>query len=468
MKNLNCSRFSTIAIWSLIIGFTSLYLSLIFNHNIWTDEAFTLQLLKGNIHDIIIGTANDVHPPFYYLYAKLFTFFSEDTLLIQKIASIIPMTATLIIGAISIRSNFGDKAALLFLLFLACIPCTMEFAVQVRMYSLALFLVTSCGICAYQSFMTERKRDFLLFAISGLLAAYTHYFAFVSTIFIAGGLLAAILMCKRKLLTKWLISAGGMIIGYLPWVPYFVKQVINVEQGYWIPKITGQTVWEFFLWTFDLELVPGVVFIFILILKGTSIYNILSIAAHKKAIEIYALLCMLIPTLTTIFGVIVSEFKTPIYRDQYVLPALGLLAIFFGIALRKAKNSILILISLFLLFVGAIQYKECFRQEYRSTYVPQTEQFFADNLEEDDYIIYNWEAFGFIYECYFSTEQLVYSQNFDFSQDFRIIWFLHTEGMPEIAPEVLEENGLAMDHMGHYGIEHNEFDIYKICRITSS
>lgn len=451
-------------LWGMVIGITILYISLIFNHNIWTDEAFTLQLLEQNITGILEGTARDVHPPLYYLYAKLFALFSHRSLLIQKLAAIIPMTATLVIGATVIRKNWGNRVSFLFVLFLTCIPCSMEFAVQVRMYSLALFFVTVCGIFAYLAFMDGKKKNFFVFALTGVLAAYTHYFAFVSVIVITGLLFLAILIWKRERITKWIISALSMVICYLPWMPSFIRQVRNVEQGYWIPEITAETIWGYFTWTFDLELIPGAVLIFLLLLKGASTYNIIRIALHKRQIEIFALFCMLVPVCTTLFGVIASIYRTPIYRDQYIFPALGLLALFFAIAMRTANKGILILISLFFLFVGGVQYKECYHQEYNSTYVPQTEAFFSENLQEADYVLYNWEAFDFIYECYFPKEQLAYSEEFDFSRSFHVVWFLDTEGMPEIDTNVLGQNGLIMEHMGHYGIEHNEFEIYKIYR----
>lgn len=461
-KDLRYERLYAVFIWGIVAGFTVLYVSLIFNHNIWTDEAFTLQLLRGNVGDIITGTAEDVHPPLYYLYAKLFMAIWPDSLQAQKVAAIIPMSATLVIGATLIRKSFGNRVSLLFLLFLTCIPCTMEFSVQVRMYSMALFFVTLCGLYAFQAFASGRKKDFLKFALSGVLAAYTHYFAFVSVIIITGLLLLAILVWERKRAVMWMMSAIGMIVCYLPWMPYFFRQIANVEQGYWIPEITAQTIWEYFQWTFDLEFVPGVVFIFLILLKGASQYNIIAIAKYRGREEIYALLCMLVPALTTVFGVVASALKTPIYRDQYILPALGVLALFFGIAMRKTKRELVLIVSVFLLCIGAVQYMECFQQEYHNSYVEQTEEFFEDNLEEGDYVIYNWEAFGFIYECYFAPERLVYCGGFDFSQEFHTAWFLHTLWEPEIPPEVIEENGLVIEDMGVYGIEHNEFNIYKV------
>ncbi|MDR0220323.1 MAG: hypothetical protein LBI54_02835, partial [Lachnospiraceae bacterium] len=110
------------------------------------------------------------------------------------------------------------------------------------------------------------------------------------------------------------------------------------------------------------------------------------------------------------------------------------------------------------------QYKEVFDQEYHSTNVPQTLAFFKENLQEDDFIVYNWELFGFIYECYWSEEQLAYVEDFDFFRDFRVVWFIDTKYQPDIGQKITE-NGLHMEPVrGNFGIEHNQFDIYKIYR----
>lgn len=174
---------------------------------------------------------------------------------------------------------------------------------------------------------------------------------------------------------------------------------------------------------------------------------------------------MLVPTIVMVLGVVISSYKSPIYRAQYIMPALGVLAMFFGLALRKSKKIVLIIISLFLLFVGAMQYKECRYQEYYSTLYPQTKEYFDENLYPEDYIIYNYKMFGFIYECHFPEEQLVYLEDFDFTQYHSgNIYFLDTMWEPEIDPVVLEQNGYVMELVGHYGIEHNEFDLYVIYR----
>ncbi len=458
------NNFMNILIWGTVVLFSILYFSLIFNHNIWTDEAFTLQLIQGDLKEIVEGTAIDVHPPLYYFWSKLFYVFFGLNLQAQKIAAMIPMIGTLVYGATVIRKKFGDVTSFLFLIFLCCIPCSMEFAVQVRMYSLALLFVTICGVSAYLVYTEDKLRDWIVLASCAVGAAYTHYFAFVSTIYIVGFLFIAIIIKKRNLLKRWLLSSIAMIVLYLPWLKSFIIQVTRVREDYWIPKITHETIWNYFVWTFDLKLVPGMVYGFLILLTIVGVVNIIFIIRKKEKFDIFALLCMLIPTVTALSGVLISLTKSPIYRDQYIFPALGLLSLFFAITLRKLDKRVMAFILAFLLFVGAVQYKECYRQEYRSTYVPQTEAFFEENLKEDDYIVYNWDTFGFIYRLYFPNDKLFYMENFDFSKSFDTVWFINTKWEPEMDQATLNANGLSMEWIGHYGIEHNEFEIYMIYR----
>lgn len=453
-----------ILIWGLIGFFSLLYISLVFNYNIWTDEAFTLKLLRGELKDIIDWTAADVHPPLYYFYGKLFFDITGESLWVQKILTIIPQVGTLALIATLFRKRFGDAATFLALIFFTCIPCTMEFSVQIRMYSLSLFFVTLCGLYAYEAYIDNKKMAWVWVIAGALGAAYSHYFAFVSVIVIVGFLFLAILFTKRELLKNWAISAVCMIAGYLPWAGIFYEQVTRVRENYWIEEITPEVIFEYFEWTFDLELIPGVMYGIMALLILAGIIMLVQLIRKREGADITALLAMLVPTVTAVLGVLISLTKSPIYRDQYVFPALMLLAVYFGLALRKVNWKLLIPVCVFFLFVGAVQYKECFRQEYKSTYVPQTMEFFEQNLSSEDYVIYDWEAYGFVYKNYFEEEQLVYFEDFDFSKNYNAVWYLNTATEPLIPQEILDANGLTMDAIGMYGIEHNIFNIYMIYR----
>lgn len=57
----------------IIFAVLSLFsLTLIFNDNIWFDEAYTLSLIQHNYSDIINILKSDMHPPLYFLSLKTF------------------------------------------------------------------------------------------------------------------------------------------------------------------------------------------------------------------------------------------------------------------------------------------------------------------------------------------------------------------------------------------------------------
>ncbi len=449
--------------WILVVAFTCAYASLIFNDNLVTDEAFTMQLLKGGIKDIITGTASDVHPPLYYLYAKVFYKIFGMNFQVQKFAAIIPMTLTFVVGAVSVKKYFNELAALLFNLFLFCLPCTMEFAVQIRMYSLSLFFVTLCGVYAYAAFKEGKAYQYALMVIGAAGAAYSHYFAFAAVIFINGFLLIATLIWKRnkKSILGWVLASIMMIVLYLPWFPYFIHQVTAVETGYWIPRVTIETIWGYFTWTFDLELVPGTVYVFLGILLAMGIYNIVLLVKNGSDDLAAAVFSILVPICTCLGGVILSVVKTPIYRDQYILPALGCLALFYGIIMCRTKKPIIIVTTIFLLLVGGAQYKEIYDDEYNSTLLPQTLAYMSENFDEDDIIIYNMEKVGFIYKCYFPESQTFYIGEFDFSGDYDNVYFFCTDTYGYVQQAYIDYYQLDEEDVGRFGIEQLTFEIYR-------
>ncbi len=454
-----------ILIWGTVAFFTLLYFSLIFNYNLCTDEGFTMKLVRYDLKEMIEATAADVHPPLHYIWTNLFYEIFGFNVPVMKVSAILPMVVLMIYLAVTVKKWFGDRAAFLTLLFICCIPCTMRLIVQIRMYSFTLLFVGICGISAYAAFVRSQKKDWLGLIIGAVGAAYTHYFAFVAVLFIIGYLFLAICIKNRKLLKAWLISVVCMLILYLPWFSSFIGQVTRVGGSYWIPEITPETVWGYFTWTFDLELVPGAVYGFLLILAWAVVWCIIRIAKKKEKEDIFALLCLLVPVATAGFGIIISLINSPIYRDQYITPSLIMLALFAGIILARADIKALIPVVAFLLFVGAVQYKENYREEYKSSYIQQTLDFMEENFGENDYILYNYKEMAYIYKLYFPEERMYYVEDFDLSSEYDNVWFFNTHNMWPITQNDLINNGVTMEFMGLYGIEYNPFDLYRVYHV---
>lgn len=512
-------RRNGILLWGMVILFTLLYLSLIFNDNVWTDEIFSMNLFADSFAQIIVDTAEDVHPPLYYFLGRIMRLLFGESLQVQKILTIIPMSLTLALGAGKIRRNFGDRTAFLFILFLGCLPCSMTYAVQVRMYSWALLCVTACGLAAWEILKKNRIFDWIWLAISAVAAAYLHYFAFVSVIVINGLLLLWLLFSKeeRKKLVRWLIFSVLMVLAYLPWLPYMLEQVTRVEGGYWIAPITAETVWSYFTWAFGLNPLPQTTYGYLLIsiaagigcLTGCLRRNRQPGAAEQNhsSVFLYGLFAMAVPSLTAAGGTILSLIGQPIYRDQYVFPAMGLFCLFLAIGMNRVlgdgmawllpeaapdaeaehggkdgevyggkeksaasekgsavRTAGMAVLLLFVLFTGAISYRDAFRDEYLATLTRQTEEFFEENFGENDLVVYNYQAYYFNYKYYFPEERLAYVRDVDLSQDFDRIWFLDTEMEWDFVPDQIIPYNLQIEYVGHFGIEDNEFDLYMVTK----
>lgn len=462
-----CIRHKNLWLWLLILGFGIVYLSLCFNDNIWTDEGFTIQLLRecSTYGEACAFTAADVHPPLYYIYLKFFTDRLGIHLLLLKILSILPMLFTMALGAGIIQREFGFRTALFYILILGTLPCTMEYAIQVRMYSLALFLVTLCGLSAFRVVRYGKWTDWLGLVTGGVGAAYTHYFAFVAVLWIYGFLFLYFLIRTRKTLWKWILAAVVSLVAYLPWLAIMLGQVRSVSEDYWITQIDASTILGYFTWMAETELpyasaILAVLFAVALVLV---FYQIIRRKKMEKKTAA-AVLGLAVPVLVIATGVILSLLIRPVFVSRYVFPSLGLLCLFLAIAFSYLKPRTWVFMGLFWLALGTIDYQKNYYEEYQSTYTPQTEQFLKDHVGDNDLVVYNYPGYAYIYEYYIDKDKLVDIQDVNLDGDYDNLWFLDTPLNQEFTGEQLADNGLVMIPMGQYGIEDNEFKIYLITR----
>lgn len=445
----------------LIAGMTILYVSLIFNQNIWTDEAFTMELVNSNsIIGIIKGTAVDVHPPLYYLIAHFFVALFGSSVQIYKIVSIIPMVLTMLLGLLYVKPWFGAKTTVLYILFLNAIPCVMEYGVQVRMYSWCIFFISFAALSAYGYYHFKSNKYLLLLTLTALCACYTHNFSMISAVFIYTILGISLVLKERKIPLKWLVSGGVVSVLYLPWLLVLYNQTNNRVGNYWIANIDKETILGYFIDIFGSRIPYSTIMFGVL--WGVAVILLLASIRNDKNIGIFGILLFLIPIFTALLGVIVSILITPFFIARYLLPCMGILALGLALAFRNENGYVYTFLCLFLVCMLGNSYYENYQLEYHSTNVDELLAYIDENLDDDDIIIYNNNLFGFIYECYFDTGQLLYLEDVDFGAGYDNILFLDSCCSPWLPNEALVNNGLSKEYIGHYGIEHNEFQLWRI------
>ncbi|MBQ6128526.1 MAG: glycosyltransferase family 39 protein, partial [Lachnospiraceae bacterium] len=122
VMNISGTKSEKIIISAVFVLLTAVYVSLIWNNNVWMDEAFTASLVHTDFAGVISRSMADTLPPLYNIILKIMTSVFGYNIPVMKLASVIPMVLTLFAGARTVRKRFGFMTALLFMIFLTFMP----------------------------------------------------------------------------------------------------------------------------------------------------------------------------------------------------------------------------------------------------------------------------------------------------------------------------------------------------------
>jgi len=252
-RRCNCLQFTILA----IIAFSlALNLHALATDSFWGDEIFTAIFASQAPAEVIRWTAEDIHPPLYYLLAGHFTRLTVPFGLttapspasdwLWRFPSVIAVVLTI---AVTYRlashltpmgdSRFTHPIAASGALLLAVSPIAIKYGQEARMHALFMFLSALSTLLFLRAMAEPRRRTrWLAFALATTANIYTMYFGFLILAAQAGYLLFWILeyrFRKVDLKTTTTIQSEiqnqkSKIIGfaaaatlafllYLPWWP---------------------------------------------------------------------------------------------------------------------------------------------------------------------------------------------------------------------------------------------------------
>ena len=307
------------------------------------DDYYTLGIVRLPLMEMISATAENVHPPLYYIILKIFCkiFNPADNLglvLVGKAVSLLPVALLLVLSFTKIKKEFGILAAGIFSFLLVSSFSVMTYATVIRMYSWGLFFITLQLVYLYDIIhRNDTKLAWVIFTIASICAIYTHYFAAIASIIIYLVLFAYLLHKNKKELKKWIVSAIVSFVSYLPWIGILLSQVSTVVDYYWIKPITFVEVISYinFIFSPSESLIGYVLGILLIVLFIIIIYVSLK---NKKSADDYvdfSLIAMSIIFLTMITGIVLSFIIRPIFISRYILPCFG--GLWLGLAILLAK-----------------------------------------------------------------------------------------------------------------------------------
>lgn len=329
---MNKRRYIFSSYWLILLFAAVLYGLMSLSDMVWADEAYTLAMIRHPFPEIWQITAADSHPPLYYFAVKLFSMpfgYSEYSV---RLFSGICYLLILAVGGAQIHRLFDRKTGLLFMALFVLFPFGLDHAVEARMYALSALAVFLNALFAYRVWLDNRGLDWAVFTLTGLAAAYTHYFALVAAGMIYGLLFLCCLCKNRKLLKPWLIASLATVLLYLPWLKCFISQLaVKVTTEYWIAPITFNSLKEdmlVLLHTNDSRIYP--------LLLGLLVAVLFIQMIIRK--DVPALLALAVPALTMLLGIAASLAVRPVYVVRYLAPCAPLMIFFLAFGISNIRR----------------------------------------------------------------------------------------------------------------------------------
>lgn len=303
----------------IVFAILSLFsLSLIFNNNVWFDEAYTISLIQHNYSEIIEILKTDMHPPLYFISLKFFCEIFGYSVMATKIFSVIGYIATLLLGCTVIKKHFGLGTSIIYMLTIGAIPMSLYFSVQQRSYQWCIFFVTLCFIEALLFIENHRACHCILLVIAALFAAYNHIYALLAVGVIFAFVNIYILVKCRKLIKAIIIADISMIIGYSPWIFPLLSQAGSASDGFWLTGVEPLSV---------------IVFVSGIVVSAA----ILAKKENRRLPIIFAIICVLS---VQAIGLIVTIFIRPFYISRYCVVILGVFALLVAFGVKTAKGKL--------------------------------------------------------------------------------------------------------------------------------
>lgn len=381
----------------LIIGIIFICIG-VFHSNLWFDEAYSVGIANKTFINIWKIGSHDVHPVLYYWILHIICLLTNGSVMAYRIFSGICISALGILGYTHIRKDFGEKTGLLFSFFSYFLPVMCAYAEEVRMYSLAIVLVTVLAIYAYRLSKKDSNKNWIIFGISSLACLYVHYYGLMAAGLINVILLGYLIKEKRKeSIIKILVLGVIQLIAYLPWIMCLLTQMKQVSSGFWIALEFPKSLIELSSSQFIGNLKENFAYIGLAVAVVLYIYLITRmIITIKKKQEykpgVFALAVYLLVIIAAL--VVTTALKTAVLYYRYLFVITGLYIFFISYFLAKEKNKYLIgAVCISTLILGIWSNTLQIKDAYNNTNMTQFDYLDA-NVQKDDVFTFEETSFG--------------------------------------------------------------------------
>ena len=452
------------AILLLEIGFClALVVRICFTVTVDWDEAYTWKIVTENsLWGVVEAQAIDNHPPLYFLLAKLATLLLGNHMWVFKGVSVAGMLASMLLCATLVRKKWGVKAAIPLVLVVSLGTQFVFYNINLRMYSWMVFFVFAAALFANEVVEQNQPRHWVLLCLMTLGALYTQYFA-VLPLFLIYAYLMIHCICSKRL-KAFIISCISVVIAYLPQL-YLVYQMIVRDSAEVNAQMTASAnIWELCTWCFGnnikwSEYMPFVIFI------GAIILLAVQRKMYKGSDKSFMGLAAAIFPISFVMGYFLSLNMNHFWHNRYLLAALIFVWIFIAIIYGKQNLKVWSSFCVWLVIMSLSSYTVVKAEEFETIpYVADAQQK-LECVQEEEYIIYNYETYDVMYEYYLPNAEFIWIDDVDFANMEKDYVYMVSWGGRRFAPEVVEQYKIKIEYIYPFRLEKGVNGVY-LCKVS--
>lgn len=327
------------------------------------DEWFTKGLLNMNLMDMMRIISIDVHPPLYYLINKsiieIFSLLniSINSIILVKIASIIPYFIILALSFTVIRKEYGWYASGLFSFSLISMGIFLTYYLTARMYTWALVFALLSFITVKYLLKNPCLKNWIMLSIFSVLGVYTIYMSAFSSIAIYIILFLYFIIKDKSQIKNFFISCILNVVLYIPWIIKLYRQTSQVHEDYWIELESLNQIINTYTFVFPNFGEDMISYVFLIILIAIAICLIKRFYDTKDIDDFYILSGILVFIGTITLFVLTSIFYKPIIVDRILIPSMGIFWMALSLALSKLESDkILVIVTLAIIILGCANF----------------------------------------------------------------------------------------------------------------
>ncbi|KKP66032.1 MAG: hypothetical protein UR63_C0039G0005 [Candidatus Roizmanbacteria bacterium GW2011_GWC2_35_12] len=402
----------------------------------WRDEAFSYLMAKKSLLDIMISTAHDFSPPFYYFVLHFWiSIFGKSEIALRSL-SLIFYWATLYVAFLFLNDVFKMtlKKSFLYLLLFVINPLLVYYAFEVRMYSMFAFF-------SILSFYALYKKNSTLYLISSILGVYTHYFMLLVVL---GQYV--FFRYKQKL----------VFISFIPWMVFVLFNRSLGVQPFWINKFKFTHIFTFIgnLYSgyeygsklVDKIMTPLSVLLWIIIIFA-CLKRSKNHPAQQKLFKLIAVWGLVLP-----FFVVIVSYLKPIFLPRYLIFAVSGLIFLLIFSFERMSGffkifslSLLVIMSLSFMKVEVlVRRKANFRKPIREI---------KNLMKKDDVLLVTSELDYFTAQYYLDEDRVfIYGKNYSEIQNYIGKVLIKEEAVVNKLP-VYPKRAFVLNEWGGYDVQ---------------